>query len=191
MLMRATKFFSAAGVVALAGCVSIPSGPSHQAFPGSRKSFDQFQVDDIACRDHGTAQIGGRSASDRANESAAASAVVGTIIGAAAGAAIGGNSAGAGVGAGIGLLTGSMIGTAEAQGSYHATQRRFDVAYHQCMYARGHRVPVYGRYAQSTPRSYAPPPRSTPPSNAPAPRFAPPSNLPSENIPPPNAPPPR
>jgi hypothetical protein len=184
------KLLSAAGVLALAGCVTVPSGPTRDAFPGRGKTFEQFQVDDMACRDYATAQTGGRSAADRANEAAVGSAVVGTAIGAAAGALIGGNHAGAGVGAGIGLLAGSAAGSGAAQGSYYSTQRRYDSAYYQCMYARGNKVPVYGRYVQSASRAPQPayPP---PPPNAPPPVIAnPPANLPPESIPPPNAPPP-
>ena len=167
----------------LAACVSLPGGPSVSALPGSRMSFEQFQYDEAACRDYASAQIGGQDAAQRANDSAVGSAVVGSIIGAAAGAAIGGNSHGAGVGAGLGLITGTMAGTANAQTSYYASQRRYDTAYVQCMYAKGHKVPVSGRLAQSpralspgdyrdyrAPRGYGPPPDAAiPPPNTPPP----------------------
>jgi len=136
-----------------------PAGPSLQALPGSRLSFEQFQVDDAACRQYATAQIGGRSATEAAQESQAASAVAGTAIGAAAGAAFGGSSEAAAVGAGIGLLTGAMAGWGSAEASYYAAQRRYDGAYYQCMYARGHKVPVSSRYSEAgraSPRSRAP-----------------------------------
>jgi hypothetical protein len=181
----------------LAGCATVPSGPTWQALPGSRKTFEQFQIDDADCRNYATAAIGGTTPSDRANQAAVGSAVAGTAIGAAAGALIGGTHDAAGVGAGIGLITGSMIGADQAYGSYHASQRRYDVAYHQCMYARGHKVPVYGRYAQRTPRApavpppSAPPPKPAPPYGLPAnPAPKPPANLPPSAIPPPDAPPP-
>jgi hypothetical protein len=171
----------------LAGCVVMPpSGPSLQSLPGSRMSFEQFQFDDAACRQYASAQIGGRSAAENAQDSAVTSAVAGTAIGAAAGAAIGGNSQGAAVGAGIGLLTGAMAGLGASETSYYASQRRFDSAYYQCMYARGHKVPVSSRYAQAMraqPRApVAPPPNAAvPPVDAPPPNAA---------VPPPNAPPP-
>jgi hypothetical protein len=169
---------AALGALALGACATVPTGPTLQSLPGRTKTFEQFQVDDAACRAYADAQVGGRSATDRANEAAAGSAVAGTAIGAAAGAMIGGHQ-GAGVGAGIGLITGAAAGSGAAQTSYYSAQRRYDGAYHQCMYAKGNKVPVYGRYAQ------APRPR-------PAPTIAqPPANLPPEHIPPPNAPPPR
>ena len=184
-MRRNFKLAAVAVALALAGCASVPTGPSLQALPGRTKSFEAFQYDDAVCRDYALAQIGGRSASDRANEAAAASAVAGTVIGAAAGAAIGGDSSAAGVGAGLGLITGSMIGAGQAQGSYYASQRRYDAAYYQCMYAKGHKVPLYGRY---TPTPRRPPPPPPPPS---APPVYPPADLPPSAYPPPNAPPPR
>jgi hypothetical protein len=185
--MRNTfKLLPLAVALGLGGCASVPTGPSLQALPGRAKSFEAFQYDDAVCRDYALAQIGGRSAGDRANEAAAASAAAGTLIGAAAGAAIGGNSSAAGVGAGLGLVTGSMIGAGESQGSYYASQQRYDAAYYQCMYAKGHKVPVYGRYGQAPRRPVPPPP---PPSYAPP--VYPPANLPPSAYPPPNAPPPR
>ncbi len=176
-MKRALRILSIAGVLLLAGCVVLPpSGPSRQALPGSRLTFEQFQFDDTACRQYATAQSGGRGAAEAAQDSAAASAVAGTAIGALAGAAIGGNSEGAAVGAGIGLLTGAMAGLGASETSYHVVQRRFDSAYYQCMYARGHKVPVSSRYAQAM--------RESARSRAPV---APPPNA---AVPPPNAPPP-
>jgi hypothetical protein len=165
-----------------------------QALPGRSKSFEAFQVDDAVCRDYALAQIGGRNATDRANDAAAASAIVGTAIGAAAGAAIGGNSSAAGVGAGLGLITGSMVGAGQAQGSYYESQRRYDAAYHQCMYAKGNKVPVSGHYTRVQRRPYGSP--AYPPPNAPLPSYGarpvyPPPDLPPGSYPPPNAPPPR
>lgn len=168
-------------VLLLAGCVVLPpSGPSLNALPGSRQSFEQFQIDDAACRQYASSQIGGRTPAETAQESAAASAVAGTAIGAAAGAAIGGNSHGAAVGAGIGLLTGAMAGVGASETSYRVSQRRFDSAYYQCMYARGHKVPVSGRYAQAM--------RAPPPPRGPAPPIVTPP--PNAAVPPPDAPPP-
>lgn len=165
-MKRVSRLAPLGALLLLAGCVSVPTGPTLQALPGSRKTFEQFQVDDAGCRDYAIAQVGGAPA-DRANSAAVGSAVAGTVIGAAAGAALGGSHHAAGVGAGVGLLAGSAIGAEQAYGSYHASQRRFDHAYHQCMYARGHKVPVHARYAapRRTPRPapYPPPPDAPPP----------------------------
>lgn len=113
------------------------------ALPGTGKSFDQFRADDIECRNYAQVQTGGTTANQSANDAALKSAVVGTAVGAVAGAAMGGHE-GAGVGAGTGLLVGSMAGAGAAESSAGGTQRQYDNAYIQCMYAKGEKVPVSG-----------------------------------------------
>ncbi|MDF3840087.1 YMGG-like glycine zipper-containing protein [Cupriavidus basilensis] len=152
----------------LAGCAVMPSGPSVMVLPGTGKSFDQFRADDNSCRQFAFSQVGGVTANQAATNSAVGSAVVGTALGAAAGAAFNGGS-GAAVGAGAGLLAGSLVGASNAQYSGYGSQRRYDAAYVQCMYASGNRVPVYGRMASAprpaAPTYYYPPP--PPPGYAP------------------------
>lgn len=151
----------------LGGCASMPTGPTLMALPGSGKTFDQFRFDDAECQRYAFQQIGGTTAQKAANESATRSAVVGTAVGAVAGAAIGGKS-GAGVGAGTGLLFGSVAGADAGQRSGYGTQRQYDNAYVQCMYAKGHRVPVPAGMASA----YVAPPASGtphPPSGNPPP----------------------
>ena len=165
----------------LGGCVSVPSGPGVMVLPGSGKSFDQFRADDVDCRQYAHYQVGGSTPDGAAANSAVTSAVVGTAIGAAAGAAFGGHGSAA-AGAGAGLITGSLIGASTGTASQYEVQRRYDYAYQQCMYARGHKIPVAGYSGGSAHQSYhynynTPPP---PPSNAPAPSSG-------ANIPPPPA----
>src|SRR5215212_9603838 len=85
-------------MLALAGCVTPPTEPGILALPGSGKSLEQFQADDVECR---------RYAGARAAE-------------------------------------GGSSGT-----SYDEAQRRYDFAFVQCMYARGHKVPVSGGYTNT------------------------------------------
>jgi hypothetical protein len=166
------KIVLAAGALALlAGCVSMPSGPSVMVLPGTGKTFDQFRVDDLDCRAYANYQVGGENANDAAVNSGVKSAAIGTAIGAVAGAAIGGRS-GAAAGAGVGLLGGSAVGASSGTASGYELQRRYDHGYQQCMYSKGHRVPTAGRfdngngYSRPT-RSAAvpppPPPAGTPP----------------------------
>jgi len=129
----------------LGACTVMPAGPSIMALPGTGKSFDQFRFDDYQCREYANAQIGGATAQQAAQQSAVTSAAVGTAIGAAAGAAIGGRE-GAATGAGVGLATGALAGTGAAQQSGYDLQWRYDMGYAQCMYAKGHRVPVAGGF---------------------------------------------
>ena len=153
--------------VFLVGCATPPpSGPSVMVLPGSSKSFDQFRYDDYECRQFASSQIGGSTPQDAAVNSGVASAAVGTAVGAAAGGLMGGN-AGAGVGAGVGLAAGALAGTGAANSSAYSLQRRYDFGYQQCMYAKGHQIPMAAsRYAPRRPaasRNAAPPPPGAPP----------------------------
>jgi hypothetical protein len=149
--------------VSLVACATMPTGPSVMSLPGDGKSFEEFRADDAVCRQFAYEQIGGVTGQEAAQRSATTSALVGTALGAAAGAAIGSASghmgAGAAIGGGAGLLYGSAIGSSYAEGSYYATQRRYDHAYMQCMYLKGNQIPGYRR-ATRAPREryYAPPP---------------------------------
>lgn len=154
-----------AGVLApllLAACTVMPEGPSAMVLPGTGKSFEQFRRDDDSCRGYAQAQLGGASAQQAGIDSGVRSAALGTLIGAAAGAAIDGGH-GAGVGAGTGLLFGALAGTGAADSSSYGMQRRYDNAYHQCMYASGHKVPVAGQMLSGVPANAATPPPDTPP----------------------------
>jgi len=161
----------------LGGCVSIPPGPSVMVLPGSRTSFEQFQIDDYACRGF-AGQQSGATAQQAAAESGVAAAAIGTAAGAAIGAAAGDAAAGAAIGAGSGLLLGAASGASNAGLSAAAVQQRYDHAYMQCMYAKGNQIPVARSALQrpaQAPRSVAPPPpRSAPRDLAPAPPAGPP-----------------
>lgn len=137
-------------VLLAAGCATVPSGPTVMALPGTGKTFDQFRLDDADCRQFAYAQIGGVNAGDRAADLGVRDAAVGAAIGALAGAAIGGRDS-AGVGAGTGLLFGSMGGAGASQAASRGSQRQYDHAYIQCMYAKGQRVPVSGSLTQRSP----------------------------------------
>lgn len=165
----AARIFPFTSVLLLAGCVTYPTGPSVMVLPGTGKGFDQFRYDDSFCRQYAYEQVGGKVPGQVANDSMARSAMTGTAIGTVAGAAIGGNQ-GAGVGAGTGLLVGSMAGASAGDTSAYGNQRRYDYAFIQCMYAKGHRVPVSGQFTASAPIPPPPPgPASTPPPPPPAP----------------------
>ena len=163
--------------LALGACASVPSGPSVMVLPGSTKTFEQFQFDDATCRQWASEQSGATT-SQSSTHTTATGAVVGTAVGAAAGAAIGaaaGNpAAGAAVGGGVGLLGGSAVGAGQAEGAYHSLQQRYNMAFMQCMYAKGNQIPVargsvvpgYSSSSTSPPPPPAAPPR---PANVPPP----------------------
>ena len=151
----------------LAGCATIPNGPSVAVMPAPGKSFEQFNVEDDVCRQFAQKSIG-TSANDAATDSEIKSIAVGTAIGAVAGVLGGGNHSGAGSGAAIGMLGGAAMGSGAAQTSGRETQRRYDIAYEQCMYAKGNQLPQASAYRPRI--MYAQPP--APP--APAPSYYPP-----------------
>ena len=181
----------------LAACTTMPTGPSVLVLPGSTKTFEQFRIDDAECRQFAHLSVGGRTAEQAQTDSALKSAAVGAALGAGAGALINGSS-GAGVGAGAGLIMGGLAGSGAANESSYGLQRRYDYGYQQCMYAKGNRIPTYGRYAPATtppPAAVArpaienpasgtasvasqPPPPPPPPGPAPAP--PPPGSAPAQ-----------
>ncbi len=136
----------AAGALTLGACaVAPPTGPSVAAYPPKGKDLAAFQADDMACRQYADAQIG-ISPSEAATQSAVNSAAVGNLLGAAAGAAIGaaaGNpAAGAAIGAGSGLVIGGAEGANASAISGASFQRRYDIAYAQCMSSKGNIAPA-------------------------------------------------
>jgi hypothetical protein len=144
-----------AGISALllAACATpAPTGPGILVLPGTGKTFDQFRADDQDCRGFAYNQIGGKAAEQASQDSATKSAVVGTAIGTAAGALLGGHQ-GAAVGAGVGLAGGSIVGADASRATSGSAQQRYDHAFTQCMYAKGHKVPVAGRYSSYESRS--------------------------------------
>jgi hypothetical protein len=152
--------FLGGGVIS--GCATMPTGPSVTVLPGSGKSFEAFQSDDSICRQWAQQQIG-TSPENAANQNLAGGAALGTLIGAGLGAAIGAAYGNAGAGAAIGAASGLVGGTAMATGPAYAAgsevQRRYDVAYQQCMYAKGNQVPgVAQPYRRDVPPSPPPPP---------------------------------
>lgn len=146
---------------ALAACVSTPTGPGVMVLPGTGKSFDQFRADDFECRQFASSHIGGGTAEQASTDSGVKSAAVGTAVGAVAGGLVGGRR-GAAVGAGTGLLVGSAAGAGTADASARTLQQRYDIGYQQCMYAKGHKVPVAAGATQSRPRRASPPPPPPP-----------------------------
>jgi hypothetical protein len=148
-------------MVCFSACTTLPAGPNVMVLPSVGKPFDQFQVDDVVCRQYALGQLG-IPPGEASTQSILQGAAIGTIVGAAAGAAIGAAAGSPEVGAAVGAGTGVLVGTtagAEAGSTRAGTlQWRYDVAYVQCMYAKGNQVPG----AAATPTSYVPPPPHAP-----------------------------
>jgi uncharacterized membrane protein YebE (DUF533 family) len=180
------RCLSLLALLALSGCATLPTGPSVRVLPGPGKSFEEFLNDDAICRQWASQQIG-QSPQETANQATASAAVVGTAAGAVLGAVIGSASGhaseGAAIGAGSGLLMGAAHGSNAGQYYGYEAQRRYDIAYEQCMYAKGDQIPGAvirtRRERRSVPPDYDP---SSPPADT---RFIPPDYDPSYPPPPP------
>jgi len=191
-MMRGSPILAVAAGLLLTACATVPTGPSVMVLPGHGKNFDQFQADDSVCRQWALQQTGTTTGHASAG-STVAGAAIGTAVGAAAGAALGaaaGNPAiGAAAGAGVGLLGGTVAGATAGSDASSTAQRRFDMTYMQCMYAKGNQIPVA---RGSLPTGYSAAPRQTPSVNVPPPPPAgpPPPPPPPAGAPPPTPPPP-
>lgn len=174
--VKATMVASVAVLMSVSACVEAPMGPTVAVMPGPNKPFSAFQEDQAVCRQFAEQQVGGaQAAQNTATNQTLLGAGIGTLLGAGLGAAIGGGR-GAAIGAGAGAIGGTAVGASQAQGTEMSVQRRYDIAYQQCMYSRGNQVPGYVAPASAAP---PPPPPSAPP---PPPGYPPP--------PPPGPPPP-
>ena len=144
-------------MVSLGACTALPTGPNVMVLPGVGKPFDQFQVDDLVCRQYARQQIS-MTPAQASTQHSMSGVVIGTVVGAGAGAAIGAAAGrpdvGAAVGAGTGGVVGSAAGAESGSAAAGTLQWRYDIAYVQCMYAKGNQVPG----AATAPSSYVPPP---------------------------------
>jgi hypothetical protein len=164
-----SAFLFVLAAAVLGGCATMPSGPSVMVLPGTGKSFEAFQADDAVCRQW-AAQQTGITPQKAVNDNLAGGAAVGTLAGAAVGAAAGATSGNAGTGAVIGAGSGLALGTAAAAGpaasAGQETQRRYDNAYQQCMYAKGNQIPGVMRASERAYQAMPPPPPPPPKSSA-------------------------
>lgn len=142
-MSRSMRSFGAAAVIAGLGCLAVggcaeqPAGPTVAVWPGPNKPFEVFRAEDAACRRYAAGTVN----PDAANDSAARRAAVGAAVGAAAGALITDSTQGAGAGAGMGLLVGASSGAGASERENWSAQRRYNIAYEQCMYAKGNQIP--------------------------------------------------
>lgn len=150
--MTATRMvlLASATAVALSGCVTQPMGPTIPVMPGPNKSLQAFEGDETACEGYAGQRVAGGA--EAANNTALGEGVISTALGAGLGAALGGGR-GAAVGAASGAIVGTAAGANTSAGAQFTLQRRYDMAYAQCMSTRGDKVPH-----PHPPRMYPPPP---------------------------------
>jgi hypothetical protein len=168
-------------VIAVSGCATMPPGPSVTVLPAPDKPFEAFKMDDAACRQWAENQSGW-DANCTVNQNLFSGAAIGTVLGAGLGAVIGSAYGNVGAGAAIGAAGGLAVGTAgasePARAAGYEVQRRYDIAYQQCMYSKGNQIQGATRRSGSV--RYAPPP--PPPDYSPEP---PVSSRSYDNPPPP------
>jgi uncharacterized protein YcfJ len=166
---RAAAVATIAAALTLSACTQAPMGPTVGVMPGPNKPFSVFQEDQAICRQFAEQQVGGaQQAENTATTQTLIGAGVGTLLGAGLGAAIGGGR-GAAIGAAAGAVGGTAVGASQAQGSTMSVQRRYDIAYEQCMYSRGNQVPGYVQPAPAMSPPPPPPPSGYPPPPPPPP----------------------
>jgi uncharacterized protein YcfJ len=127
-------------VLLLTACAQTPMGPTVAVMPGPNKPYDVFQADQAMCRQTAEADVAGQA--QDANMRGVGAAALTTALGAGLGAVIGGGR-GAAIGAASGAVGGTGIGAMTSDRSNQTIQQRYDIAFSQCMYARGNQVPGY------------------------------------------------
>lgn len=142
----------------LSACSTRPPGPSVAVMPGAGKPFEVFKFEDYECRQFAASSIN-QDPNDTAMRDTAKTAAAGVVLGAVAGALMGDSGRSAATGAGIGLLGGSLVGSGVGGKSADDFQKRYDIAYQQCMYSKGNQIPGY----RTQPSSPAPAPMAPPP----------------------------
>ncbi|MBX3616316.1 hypothetical protein [Nitrosomonas sp.] len=115
----------------LTACASTPTAPSVITLPGKGVSFEQFRADDYDCRVFAFQQLEGKGSPLASHSKRVEGAVAAT-----------GQDGTSGIpGAALGGAFEQVPATAAMDGG----QRQYDIHYIQCMYAKGHRVPMLGR----------------------------------------------
>ena len=129
-----------------------PDGADRPGYARPGQALDQFQTDQIVCKQFAEQAISGQA--QNANVRGVGAAALTTVLGAGLGAAIGGGH-GAAIGAAGGALGGAGIGAATSSNAQGTIQDQLqNNAYAQCMYSKGDQVPGYA----PAPAAYAPPP---------------------------------
>ncbi len=139
----------------IAGCAEMPTGPTVAVMPGPNKPFEVFMQDEQLCRSWAAHSIG-QPGNERARDQMLGSTLAGAAIGATVGALLGGHRE-AGAGAAMGTVVGATAGSGQGNLTAARAQRQYDIAYQQCMYAKGNQVSAYG-----APQYHYAPPMSPP-----------------------------
>lgn len=152
MKIRTAALAAISTAVLLAGCATEPLGPTIPVMPAQGKSMESFQQDEDYCEQYASNRANGRV--KQANDDELRRGAIGAALGAGLG-ALAGNTKGAIAGGIIGGVLGSSSGAGYDQ---HRIQRTFDIAYGQCMTARGNDVGMRRHPPRRWENGGAPPP---------------------------------
>jgi hypothetical protein len=152
--MRKRKTLPVLGAaLLLPACATTPTGPMVRVMPAPNKPFEVFALEQTDCEHYASDQVAGGA--QAANNRALGATALGAVLGLGVGAATGSGRA-ATVGAASGGAIGAAVGANQSSYVGYSLQRRYDIAYSQCMYAKGNYVPRMMAAAPPPP----PPPRS-------------------------------
>jgi len=132
-------------------------GPTALVMPAQGKPFDVFAQEQAMCKQFADGEVdGGASMS---NLKQFGTAAVTTALGAGLGAAVR-NRRGAQIGGAMGAIAGGSMAALGSAHDQNSLQGRYDLAYTQCMYARGNQI---AGIARAAPRiAYGPPGANSP-----------------------------
>ncbi|MSP03652.1 MAG: glycine zipper family protein [Acetobacteraceae bacterium] len=129
----------------LSACASQPLGPTARVMPAPGKPFEVFAQDQALCKQFADAETD--SDAIMSNVKQFGTAVVSTALGAGLGAAVRGGR-GAQAGGALGGIAGSSMAARGTAHDQNTIQGRYDLAYTQCMFARGNQIGGMARAAQ-------------------------------------------
>lgn len=146
--MSPTKSLFAA--LLLSGCVTPPMGPTALVMPGQGKQFEAFASDQSTCKQFASGEVDGGAT--LANLSEFGTTAMTAALGAGVGGAVRGTQ-GAEVGGGVGGLAGLATASHGAAAGQGSLQSRYNLAYVQCMYARGNQIATTAPAPDAAPRN--------------------------------------
>jgi hypothetical protein len=137
-MSKTRKWMSIAAAAQIIGCVPTVTAPTVVVTPGPGKSPSDFAADNSACTVQGNQQIA--AAKNAANNQIAGTALLSAAVNA-------GNSAGTGAKKSVvaaNAAEGAVIAAIASEGAAQARlQRQFDVAYSECISAKGDIIPGF------------------------------------------------
>ena len=153
-MSRIPLFAALAGTCFATACAVQPLGPTARVMPAPGKPFEVFAQDQAMCKQFADGETDGGAIMSNVRQLGAAAVTT------ALGAGVRGGR-GAGIGAALGAIGGAAIAGRGSARDGMSLQGRYDLAYAQCMFARGNQVAGMARAIASAPAhgpgvSYAP-----------------------------------